>query len=100
MKMIKNTLLTFSLFLFSKFAFAALPSYAQSGDVSSQLEEKGLLITDTVTLLAGIVGVVAIAGSAIYFSSGNSDKGKQFLTGGLVGIFIAGAVYGIAGVVG
>jgi hypothetical protein len=53
-----------------------------------------------VTLLAGIVGVVAIAGSAIYFSSGNSDKGKQFLTGGLVGIFIAGAVYGIAGVVG
>jgi len=45
MKMIKNTLLTFSLFLFSKLAFAALPSYAQSGDVSSQLEEKGLLIT-------------------------------------------------------
>jgi hypothetical protein len=100
MKMIKNILFTLPVFLYSKFVLAALPSYAQSGDVSSQLEEKGLLITDTVTLLAGIVGVVAIAGSAIYFSSGNADKGKQFLTGGLVGIFIAGAVYGIAGVVG
>ncbi|PCH58885.1 MAG: hypothetical protein COC14_00200 [Burkholderiaceae bacterium] len=100
MKMIKNTLLTFSLFLFSRTVFAALPSYAQGGDVGSQLEEKGLLITDTVTLIAGIVGVVAIAGSAIYFSSGNSDKGKQFLVGGLVGIFISGAVYGIASVVG
>jgi len=100
MKMIQNTLLSLSLFFLSRVAFAALPSYAQSGDVSSQLEEKGLVITDTITLLAGIVGVVAIAGSAIYFSSGNSDKGKQFLTGGLIGIFIAGAVYGIAGMVG
>lgn len=100
MKMIQNVLLGLTLFFLNKVAFAALPSYAQSGDVSSQLEEKGLVITDTITLLAGIVGVVAIAGSAIYFSSGNSDKGKQFLTGGLIGIFIAGTVYGIAGMVG
>lgn len=99
MKMIKHALLILAVFLINKVAFAALPSYAQSGDVSAQLEEKGLLITDTITLLAGIVGVVAIAGSAIYFSSGNSDKGKQFLTGGLIGIFIAGTVYGIAGLV-
>ena len=100
MNMIKNALLTFSIFLFTRVAFAALPSFANGGDLSSQLESKGEAITDAVTLVAAIVGVVAIAGSAIYFSSGNADRGKQFLTGGLIGIFIAGAVYGIAGVVG
>lgn len=99
MRNVKNYLLTTAILLLSKLAYADLPSYAQGGDVSSQLEEKGLLITDTVTLLAGIVGVVAIAASGMYFSSGNAEKGKQFLSGGLIGIFIAGAVYGIAGLV-
>jgi hypothetical protein len=100
MRNVKNYLITTALLLLSKAVHAGLPSYAQGGDVSSQLEEKGLLITDTVTLLTGIVGVVAIGASGIYFSSGNSEKGKQFLFGGLIGIFIAGAVYGIAGLVG
>ncbi|MDH5485765.1 MAG: hypothetical protein OEY43_11070 [Gammaproteobacteria bacterium] len=100
MRNIKNTLMTTAILLLSKLAHAELPSYAQGGDVSSQLEEKGLLITDTVTLLVGIIGVVAIAASGMYFSSGNSEKGKQFLSGGLIGIFIAGSVYGIAGLVG
>lgn len=97
---IKHTLTTTSLLLLSKVAYAELPSYAQGGNVSTQLEEKGLMITDTVTLLVGIVGVVAIAASGLYFSSGNAEKGKQFLSGGLIGIFIAGAVFGIAGLVG
>ena len=100
MKKLKQWLLTTAILLVSRAAFADLPSYAQGGDVSSQLEEKGLLITDTVTLLVGIVGVVAIAASGLYFSSGNSEKGKQFMFGGLTGIFIAGTVYGIAGLVG
>ncbi len=100
MKTIITSLLTAMAMLANRAVFAALPSYAQSGDVSSQLEEKGLLITDTVTLLVGIVGVVAIAVSGLYFSSGNSEKGKHFMVGGLTGIFIAGAVYGIAGLVG
>ena len=100
MKKLKQWLLTSAILLVSRVAFADLPSYAQGGDVSSQLEEKGLLITDTVTLLVGIVGVVAIAASGLYFSGGNSEKGKQFMFGGLTGIFIAGTVYGIAGLVG
>jgi hypothetical protein len=100
MKKIVKCLLTVELLLISRLLYAELPSYAQGGDVGSQLEEKGLLITDTVTLLAAIVGVVAIAASGVYFSSGNSEKGKQFLFGGLIGIFIAGAVYSIAGLVG
>lgn len=100
MEMIKNVLLTLSLLLISKVAFAKLPTFASGGDLSSQLESKGQAVTDMITLVAAIVGVVAIAGSAIYFSSGNADRGKQFLVGGLIGIFIAGTVYGIAGVVG
>ena len=100
MKTLIKHLFTAALLLISRLLYAELPSYAQGGDVSSQLEEKGLLITDTITLLSAIVGVVAIAASGMYFSSGNSEKGKTYLFGGLIGIFIAGAVYGIAGLVG
>lgn len=100
MKTLLKYLFTAALLLISRILYGELPSYAQGGDVSSQLEEKGLLITDTITLLSAIVGVVAIAASGMYFSSGNAEKGKTYLFGGLIGIFIAGTVYGIAGLVG
>ncbi|MES0328326.1 MAG: TrbC/VirB2 family protein [Gammaproteobacteria bacterium] len=87
-------------FLYTTPVLAALPSFASGGDITGDLESKGQTIVDTVTLISAIAGVIAIAGSGVYFSGGNSEKGKQFLVGGLIGIFVAGAVYSIAGLVG
>ncbi len=96
----KGLFLAVSLFMYKMVYASNLPSYAQGGDLEGALETKGQAVTDIVTLLAAIVGVIAIGIAGMYFSAGDSDKGKQFLIGGLIGIFIAGAVYSIATLIG
>ena len=88
------------LVIYASPTLAALPTFAQGGDITGELESKGADIVDILSLISAIAGVAAIAGSGIYFSAGNNEKGKQFLTGGLIAIFIAGAVFSIAGLVG
>ena len=100
MKHLKHTLCTVPLLLVYQIAYAKLPSFASGGDITGQIEEKGENIVDVVTLLAAVVGVIALGIAAVYIGTGNADKGKHFLVGGLGGIFLAGTIYGIAALVG
>ena len=73
-----------------------LPSYASGANVKADVEKKGKNITDVVLIVVGVVCMLGILVGAGYMGSGNSEKGKQVMLGGVAGIVIASLVFGIA----
>src|SRR4030065_158409 len=75
---------------------AALPNYAQGGNLESDLQSKGQAITKILSLIVGIVAIMGLLVGAIKIGGGNPDNGKTFVISGIVALVIAGSVYGIA----
>jgi len=75
---------------------AALPNYAQGGNLESDLQTKGQAITKILSLIVGIVSIMGILVGAVKIGGGNPEGGKTFIIGGVVALVIAGSVYGIA----
>ncbi len=73
-----------------------LPSYASGTNVKADVEKKGKNITDVVLIVVGVISMLGILVGAGYMGSGNSEKGKQVMLGGVAGIVIASLVFGIA----
>ena len=73
-----------------------LPSYASGSNVKADVEKKGKNITDVVLIVVGVVSILGILVGAGYMGSGNAEKGKQIMLGGVSGIVIASLVFGIA----
>ncbi len=73
-----------------------LPSYASGSNVKADVEKKGKNITDVVLIVVGVVSMLGILVGAGYMGSGNAEKGKQIMLGGVAGIIIASLVFGIA----
>jgi hypothetical protein len=78
---------------------AALPNYAQGGNLESDLQSKGQAITKILSLIVGIVAIMGILVGAIKIGGGNPESGKTFVISGVVALIIAGSVYGIANLV-
>lgn len=73
-----------------------LPSYASGTNVKADVEKKGKNITDVVLIVVGVISMLGILVGAGYMGSGNAEKGKQVMLGGVSGIVIASLVFGIA----
>jgi len=73
-----------------------LPSYASGSNVKADVEKKGKNITDVVLIVVGVISMLGILVGAGYMGSGNAEKGKQVMLGGVAGIVIASLVFGIA----
>lgn len=80
-------------------ATTTLPNYAAGADVKSTLESKGKAITDIISLVIAIISIMAIMVGGGYFAAGNSERGKTFVIGGMIGILLTGLAYGIAALV-
>lgn len=78
---------------------AALPNYAQGGNLESDLQSKGQAITKILSLIVGIVAIMGILVGAIKIGGGNPEGGKTFIVGGVIALVIAGSVFGIAALV-
>lgn len=78
------------------FAEVRLPTWANSGNLESELSSKGQNVADVIALVVGILAVIGMLVGAGYFAMQRSDLGKQWLGGGAVGMVVAGSVYGIA----
>ena len=77
-------------------AEAKLPSYASSGSADSQAQAVGKKVTDFLSLGVGILAILGMLAGAGFFSVGNRDRGWQLVSGGFIGLVLAGLVYGIA----
>ena len=71
-------------------------SYASGSNVKADVEKKGKNITDVVLIVVGVISMLGILVGAGYMGSGNAEKGKQVMLGGVAGIVIAFLVFGIA----
>ena len=86
--------------LYTGALFAAnLPGYASGSDFTGDLETKAETITNAVIAVAVIAGIIGIVVGAIKYSTGSADSGKQWIVNSLIGLFISGSVYGIAGLI-
>lgn len=75
-----------------------LPSYANSGNLSSNLESTGGAITKVLISIAVMVGIGGIVWSGVCFSTGDGDKGKRLLGYSVVGLIIVAVAGGIAAI--
>ncbi len=93
-------LLSFSSFevAYAKNSSVELPSWASTGDVKSEVQSKGKTATDIISAVVVVIAIVAMLVGAGFFAAGNSDMGKKLLFGGIIGLVIAGSVYGIAAI--
>ena len=73
-----------------------LPNYAQAQNVEAQLESKGKKVTDTVSLVVGIIAILSLIAGAGALMTGNTDMGKRLIIGSVVGLILASAAYSIA----
>jgi hypothetical protein len=77
-----------------------MPNYANGGgNLTSDLQSKGKAVTDIISLIVAMLGIIGILVGAGYFTAGKRENGMQWVVGGIVGLIIAGSVYGIAGLV-
>ncbi len=76
-----------------------LPNYAQGGDLASTLQTQGKAVTDILALVATIISIMGIVVGAIRIGGGDPDGGKRWVVSGVLGLVIAGSVYGIAALV-
>lgn len=75
-----------------------LPSWASSGNLESEISQKGQSAANILSLIVAILAVIGMLIGAGFFTVGNQDKGKTFLIGGILGLLIAGSVFGIASI--
>lgn len=80
-------------------AAVQLPNYAQGGNLSSGLQSTGKAITDIISLVVAILAIIGIMVGAGFFATGNGERGRTFVIGGVVALILAGSAYGIAALV-
>ena len=79
------------------FAALELPSYAQGGgDLKQTATTKGRELTELLLYVGGIVAIAAIVIGSIYMKTGQRDKAKAFIFGGVGGLILDSVVYAIA----
>jgi len=74
-----------------------LPTWANTGNLESDLSSKGQGVANVIALVVGILAVIGMLVGAAQFAIQRAEQGKQWLGGGAVGLVVAGSVYGIAG---
>jgi hypothetical protein len=81
-------------------AAAALPEYAKGGvNLKAAIESKGKAITDIASLILAVCSILGIIIGATMIGTGQADRGKSWVIGGVAGLIIGGTVYGIAALV-
>ena len=73
-----------------------LPTWANSGNLENELASKGQKVANTIALVVGILGVIGMMIGAGQFTLQRHEQGKSWIGGGVVGLVIAGSVFGIA----
>jgi len=84
------------LFVLPAEATMQLPSYAQGGNVTQDVQSKGKAFTDLISMIVAILAIIGMLVGAGYYGIGNGEKGKTFVIGGVIALVLAGSVYGIA----
>ncbi len=86
----------------SESSFAAnnleLPSWASSGNLENEMKSKGQEATEILSIIVVLLAIGGMVVGAGFLAVGNQEKGKQFLFGGIIGLIVAGSVYGIAAI--
>lgn len=75
-----------------------LPSWANTGDLESELSSKGKEAASIISIIVAILAIVGMLVGAGFFAVGNQENGKKYLIGGIIGLIIAGSVFGIAAI--
>lgn len=73
-----------------------LPTWANSGNLESELSSKGQNVANIIALVVGILAVIGMLVGAANFAFQRAEQGKQWVGGGAVGLIVSGSVYGIA----
>lgn len=73
-----------------------LPNYATSSNIESEIQSKGKKITNVVSLVVGIVAIISLLVSGIFYATNNPEVGKRYFFGGILAIIIASLVTTIA----
>lgn len=76
-----------------------LPNYAAGQDVTNQVQQQGKKITDLISMIVAILAIIGIIIGGGHFAVGKGEEGKKYLFGGVIGLILAGAAYGIASLV-
>ena len=77
-------------------AAVTLPNYAAGGNVQVEIQNKGKKATDLVVMVVAIIAIIGMAVGAGNFAAARPEDGKKWVLGGIVGLVIAGSIYGIA----
>lgn len=80
-------------------AATQLPNYAQGGNLTSQVQSKGKAITDLLSLICAILSIIGMVIGATMIGIGKPESGKVTFICGVLGIILAGSIYGIAALV-
>ncbi len=75
-----------------------LPTWAEQGDVKTEINSKGKNASEVLTAVVVLIAILGMLAGAGFFAFGNSDMGKKLIFGGIIGLVIAGSVYGIAAI--
>ncbi|MCP5008174.1 MAG: hypothetical protein GY941_30210, partial [Planctomycetes bacterium] len=75
-----------------------LPSWAQTGNLESELSNKGKDAANIISLIVAILAIIGMLVGAGFFATGKQEEGKKFLFGGIIGLIVAGSVFGIAAI--
>jgi len=78
------------------FAEVKLPTWANAGNLESELSNKGQGVANIIALVVGILAVIGMLVGAAQFAIQRAEQGKQWLGGGAIGLVVAGSVFGIA----
>ncbi|MFQ5470967.1 MAG: hypothetical protein ACE5EH_11795 [Gammaproteobacteria bacterium] len=73
-----------------------LPTWADSGNLENELSNKGQSVANVIAMIVGMLAVIGMLVGAGYFAIQKAEQGKQWLSGGAIGLVVAGSVYGIA----
>ncbi len=76
-----------------------LPDYAQGADLQMALETRARAITDVIALIVSILAIIGIFIGAGYFATGQSERGRSYVVGSVIGLVLAACAYGIANLV-
>lgn len=84
--------------LFPEFAVAEveLPSWAGTGNLDQELNNKGKAVADIAATIVGALAIIGMLVGAALFPLNKPDEGKKWVMGGGIGLIIAGSVAGIA----
>lgn len=76
-----------------------LPNWANGGsNMESDLSQKGQKVANIISLIVGILSILGMLAGAAHFPMNKPDEGKRFLFYSIIGLVVAGSVYGIAAI--